>query len=204
MCIHISRYNKLINHYKNTVVEGFVERHHIIPKCMGGDDSFSNLVALPPRAHYIAHYLLWKAYPENRKLAHAFAMMAVSNPHQNRILGGKLYEAAKSARSSALKGVPRSEEVKEKLRKPKSTTINYYGNTNGRGNKGNKMAPRSEEHTKKLVESQRRYHEKRSKEAKEKADYYREEFLNSGLTRKQFADKHGIPYATMKGYLKGL
>ena len=41
---------------------GYVERHHIVPKCLGGNDEISNLVILTAREHYIAHILLAKIY----------------------------------------------------------------------------------------------------------------------------------------------
>lgn len=41
---------------------GEVEKHHIIPKCMGGTDATENLVVLTIREHIIAHALLGKIY----------------------------------------------------------------------------------------------------------------------------------------------
>lgn len=38
----------------------YIEKHHIIPRSMGGDDHNSNLVNLTAREHYICHYLLTK------------------------------------------------------------------------------------------------------------------------------------------------
>lgn len=124
---YLKRYQKFIFHYANVHIaeDGYYEKHHISPKCFGGTDEPRNIVLLPARAHFIAHYLLYKAYPDNDKLAHAFAMMGVNNKYQNRI-SSKLYELSKIARSNALKGVPRPEWVKEKLRKPKSNTKNYH------------------------------------------------------------------------------
>lgn len=122
---HITRYNKLVNHYLENVPK-YGEYHHIKPKCMGGTNDISNIVKLPAQAHYIAHYLLCKAYPNNKRLKHAFAMMFVNNPYQDRKQTGKLYELSKIERSKALKGVPRPEYVKQKLRKPKSNTDNYF------------------------------------------------------------------------------
>jgi hypothetical protein len=46
----------------------YYERHHIIPKCMGGDDTHDNLVLLSAREHFLVHWLLAKAYPTNFKL----------------------------------------------------------------------------------------------------------------------------------------
>ena len=41
------------------VPEGeYKERHHILPKCMGGNDDESNLIDLYAREHYEAHKLL--------------------------------------------------------------------------------------------------------------------------------------------------
>jgi hypothetical protein len=38
------------------------DRHHIIPRSLGGEDIPSNLVLLTPREHYLAHKLLVKIY----------------------------------------------------------------------------------------------------------------------------------------------
>jgi hypothetical protein len=54
----------------------FLERHHIVPRCLGGDDSPENLVALTPREHRLAHLLLAKAHPKNPKLVFAANMMS--------------------------------------------------------------------------------------------------------------------------------
>lgn len=40
----------------------YLERHHIIPKSMGGDDSKNNLVLLTLQEHVMAHYLLALKY----------------------------------------------------------------------------------------------------------------------------------------------
>lgn len=38
----------------------YTEKHHIIPRSMGGKDTKENLVVLTAREHYIAHLLLTK------------------------------------------------------------------------------------------------------------------------------------------------
>ena len=38
----------------------YTEKHHIIPKSMGGSDTAANLVDFTAREHYIAHLLLWR------------------------------------------------------------------------------------------------------------------------------------------------
>lgn len=58
---------------------GYVERHHILPKCLGGTDAKENLVDLYPEEHYLAHLLLCKIYPENQKLLYASMNMATGS-----------------------------------------------------------------------------------------------------------------------------
>lgn len=41
---------------------GEVERHHIVPKCLGGLNEKSNIINVTPREHYILHLLLGKIY----------------------------------------------------------------------------------------------------------------------------------------------
>lgn len=202
------RYEKLINHYKSVISEGFVEKHHIIPRCLGGGDETENLIALPTRAHFIAHALYNKAYPDNKKLAHAFAMMIVNNPHQNRKIGSRLYELAKTARSNAMKGVPRPEWVKEKLRKPKSNKENYkYPKSEEQKMKmslAQKGIPKPQEQVQKMIISRKKYFEEKHKEYVLKLEMYRNMFLESGMTRKQFSEHYNIKYSTLKTYLRGL
>lgn len=52
-------------------LEGYYEKHHVVPRCLGGSDKDSNLVLLTGREHYIAHLLLTKAYPDVLDLARA-------------------------------------------------------------------------------------------------------------------------------------
>ena len=65
------------------------ERHHVVPKCIGGSDEPENIIKIGYREHYIAHYMLAKAYDDDR-LWFAFNMM-------RRVCEGKsvLYEAAR-------------------------------------------------------------------------------------------------------------
>jgi len=209
ICKHyLSRYEKFIAYYKGVISEGFVEKHHILPQCLGGGNEPENLVALPVRAHFIAHALLHKAYPDNKKLAHAFAMMIVNNPNQKRKCSSRLYQMAKSARSSAMKGVSRPEWVKEKLRKPKSTTENYKKPKSKEHikniSKSLKDKPKSDEAVAKMVVSMEIHYAKRTIEYNKKKEMYRELFLKSNMTKKQFSTHHGVNHTTMKKYLKGL
>lgn len=52
------------------------ERHHIIPKCLGGTNDEDNLIDLYAREHYEAHKLLSDENLGNTSLQHAFFMMS--------------------------------------------------------------------------------------------------------------------------------
>lgn len=73
-------YQTLISRAKSRINNPteYYESHHILPKCMGGNDSDANLVDLTPEEHYTAHLLLVKLYPNNPKLIIAASMMTVN------------------------------------------------------------------------------------------------------------------------------
>jgi hypothetical protein len=79
-------YNSLIERGKSRKLYCYVEKHHIVPRCLGGSDDIDNLVELTPEEHYVAHQLLVKIYPGNHKLIRAAAMMIPDRP-SNKMYG---------------------------------------------------------------------------------------------------------------------
>lgn len=75
----------------------YYEVHHIIPRCLGGNDEINNLTKLTGREHYLAHWLLYKIYPKNWKIAHAFLWMATENGMNKRTITSIQYSRAKKA-----------------------------------------------------------------------------------------------------------
>lgn len=72
-------YIELMERANDRVIEGYTEKHHIVPKCMGGDNKPRNIVKLTPEEHYVAHQLLVKIYPKNSKLIYACRSMVMTN-----------------------------------------------------------------------------------------------------------------------------
>lgn len=68
-------YWKIIESAQNRVLTGYTERHHIIPKSMGGGDNPDNLVELTAREHYLVHLLLTKMTVglDRRNMAYALS-----------------------------------------------------------------------------------------------------------------------------------
>ena len=74
-------YHLLINRSRTRTANGYVERHHVIPRCIGGSDDPSNLVDLTPEEHMVAHQLLAKIYKDHPGIVFGALMMStrVSN-----------------------------------------------------------------------------------------------------------------------------
>ncbi|NLH94276.1 MAG: HNH endonuclease [Candidatus Cloacimonetes bacterium] len=90
-------YSRLINHARNREVSGYSEKHHVLPRCMGGTDDRENLVRLTAREHFVAHQLLVKMYPGVGNLI--FAVMAMCrDPHGKRVTN-RLYSWLREAHS---------------------------------------------------------------------------------------------------------
>jgi hypothetical protein len=82
-------YTRLIERSRSRVLEGYKERHHIVPRCLGGTDDKSNIAVLTAEEHFVAHQLLVKMYPGNRDLVYATQLMTL---HQtDRRVNNKLF-----------------------------------------------------------------------------------------------------------------
>jgi hypothetical protein len=79
----------------------FIEKHHIIPKSLGGNNSPENIVKTSPRIHFILHKLLTKMFAlPNKKMKMNYALWRMMNPqnknHQRLYkVNAKTYESMK-------------------------------------------------------------------------------------------------------------
>ena len=120
-------------------VEGYKERHHIIPKSLGGTNKKSNLVNLTAREHFIAHMLLAKIYGGNQWAA----IVRFKHGNKKSYFNSRLYEIAKKENaiviSNRCKGVPNPKaSIKLKGRKNPWVSELMKGNTYGSVLKGEK------------------------------------------------------------------
>jgi hypothetical protein len=93
-------YINLVNKGRNRNISGYMERHHIIPKCLGGSDEVINLVYLTPEEHFLAHQLLVKIHAYNPKLVYACVRMTQHNSGLR--INNKLYGWLKRKRSEVV------------------------------------------------------------------------------------------------------
>ena len=105
-------YKKLIERARYRTLNGYKEKHHILPRCMGGSDDSSNLVELTAREHFIAHLLLLKMYPNKHSLIKAINLMCIQNSKQDRSLNqmyGWLREKFSKEMSQSQQGINNSQ-----------------------------------------------------------------------------------------------
>lgn len=91
-------YNQIIERAKNRTLMDYGEKHHILPRCLGGDNSKENLVKLTFREHFLCHWLLCKMHPKNSKIFYAFSnMIVVSHTNNKRyeVLTSRHFELVK-------------------------------------------------------------------------------------------------------------
>jgi hypothetical protein len=81
-------YDSIIDKARARILTGYSEKHHIVPKCCGGSDEYSNIVRLTAREHYICHVLLTKFYVGVERSKLFFAVIRI---RCNEKLNGEVY-----------------------------------------------------------------------------------------------------------------
>lgn len=100
----------------------YTEKHHIVPRCLGGSDRCDNLVLLKAEEHFLAHKLLTKIYPDNYKIIMALISMGMqSHTHKRHYNKSYAYARRKMSELQSGTGNPfygktHTEEFKSKLR----------------------------------------------------------------------------------------
>jgi hypothetical protein len=94
--------------------DNYVEKHHIVPLSLGGEDITENIIKLTAREHFICHWLLIKMTEGKGKssMVYALSMMRCSNKYQERYetkITSRVYEWLKGQRVV-------SEETKSKMK----------------------------------------------------------------------------------------
>lgn len=174
-------YNRLIERAQNRVIETYTERHHIIPRCLGGNDGPDNIVRLTAEEHYVAHQLLVKMHPDDHRLLWALSSMTHATKRMKRSLNkryGWLRRRFATAMIDRFAGKPLSAEHRAKLseaakrrkRRPHSDEAKAKMSAAAKGVKkspehvaamkaaktGKKFGPRSEEWRRSISEGQRK------------------------------------------------
>ena len=89
---YLKWYSSIIENAIVRELNGYKEKHHIIPKSLGGSDEKDNLVYLTAREHYIVHVLLTKITTSEAKAKMIFAFTAMDRMGTSGRYRSKLYE----------------------------------------------------------------------------------------------------------------
>jgi hypothetical protein len=104
---YTSVYYKIIENSKNRKISVYTEKHHIIPKSLGGTNNSSNLVKLTAREHYICHILLTKMTEgaDKVKMIHAassFVLWTSKKHNRNIKINSRIFQSLKEMRQKTL------------------------------------------------------------------------------------------------------
>lgn len=149
---------------KNNINYVYYEKHHIIPRCLGGTDEKENLVLLTAREHYICHKLLTYIYPNEYKISLAFHYMTYNKKYNN-FISSRDYAYARelsviffSYIPNVWKGRKHSLETKKKMKdswKNRKNNKPVTEETRKKLSEAGKGRKCSEETKKKISESQK-------------------------------------------------
>ncbi len=114
--------------------EEYYEGHHIMPQCMGGlgkSDQYyhPNIVLLNAREHFIAHWILYELYPNNRLMAFSFDMMCkVKDKNQKRYIpSSRIIEYAKKQASILHHSKLKEYKSKNNKQRKGKTAVEIFG-----------------------------------------------------------------------------
>lgn len=95
----------------------YVEKHHIIPRCIGGTNHRENIVSLTAREHFLCHLLLTRMTTGKVKQAMYWAVgkFAQVNKNQQRKFTSWEYQKIRESISLARTGKKHSDETRKKM-----------------------------------------------------------------------------------------
>lgn len=120
-------YEKICNRGQVRILDNsiYTEKHHIIPRCMGGDNKKSNLTKLTAKEHFICHKILCKLHPENEKLRYAFWAMCNQKNNRDYLVSSRNYEYAKNLCLEMWKRPKSPDSIKRGADKRRGKKVDY-------------------------------------------------------------------------------
>lgn len=117
-------YFNIINYAKVRVTNnGYYEKHHIIPKCLGGSNDYSNIIALTAREHFICHMLLTKMVEGRDKTRMSFAMWRLAHPKQSKHkINSSMYETTRKLFGRQMSAFNKGRKLSEDTKLQMSTS----------------------------------------------------------------------------------
>jgi hypothetical protein len=92
---YVKIYNALMASRSALSRSGYLEKHHIIPRSLGGDDDCKNIIKLTAKEHYFAHLLLAKIRGGPMYAALRFMSEPDSKSAKGFIVSARTYDRAR-------------------------------------------------------------------------------------------------------------
>jgi hypothetical protein len=142
---YLATYERLMKRAEGRVYAALLhERHHILPRCMGGTEEDANIAILTYEEHFLAHWLLTKIkIGQERRLA-LFSLRRMahkSKKHPYRIVAGWQYALARRANHAAMIGNTINVGRKQSEAWVENLRNRMMGNTLGTRLKGVRQSP---------------------------------------------------------------
>ena len=113
----------------------YYEKHHIIPRSLGGTNDLNNLVLLTAREHYLAHYILTKIYPCSSMIVAFLLICNTTKYKKDMIKTSKQYENVRKKWSNEITKL-------NKMRYKNGQMNNFVYNRKGKSSwNKNKLCP---------------------------------------------------------------
>jgi hypothetical protein len=124
-------YYQIVNRAKTRELLEYTEKHHVIPKSIGGSNALDNLVKLTAREHFVCHLLLVRiTVGKNKaKMTHALSMMLANNKNQQRNyrITSRVFEKLRKDLSTILKEKWTDDLRKKRSEDTKGSKNPFYG-----------------------------------------------------------------------------
>lgn len=163
-------YFKIISRARKRNISGYKEKHHIIPRSVGGNNYKNNIVDLTAREHFLCHVLLSKMFLDETnkcKMLHAIMFFKGQNSSQIRIVNSKLYDKAKKLFSLHIKSVLTGRKLKDSHKENISLSMKGKSKSDETKKKLSESAskrkrkPFTEEYKKKMSEKMKLVHQQK-------------------------------------------
>ena len=75
-------YSNIVDRARCRKIDGYAEKHHVVPQSLGGSNDKDNLVDLTAREHFICHWLLTKIYTGEAKAKMIYALNGMKRSNE--------------------------------------------------------------------------------------------------------------------------
>jgi len=115
-------YDAICERARNRCLSVYTEKHHVIPKSLGGTNQKDNLVQLTAREHFIAHLCLVRCTEGENKKKMVYAAFRLANGRRNVRVTSRIYQSLKE-------NLVPSDLTKRRISKSMKGKRNRFGTT---------------------------------------------------------------------------